>query len=118
VLTGINPYKSAWLAYINEVTGKLAIRSNVIPEVSAKSCGESIGMRIVGELYEGTVVFKVIDDGIGIHPETIRQIFDPVDSINVGLGIRNVDQRIRLYYGKDYGVSIYSSFQKILPSSK
>lgn len=71
-------------------------------------CGDNIRLRIVGELEKGTVIFKVIDDGIGIHPETIRQIFDPIDSINVGYGIRNVDQRIRLYYGKDYGVSIYS----------
>lgn len=71
-------------------------------------CGDSIRMRIVGELNGGTVVFKVIDDGIGIHPETMRQIFDPLDSINIGYGIRNVDQRIHLYYGKDYGVSIYS----------
>lgn len=54
------------------------------------------------------IIIKVIDDGNGIHPDTIRQIYDPLDQLNVGIGIRNVDQRIKLHYGKPFGVSIYS----------
>lgn len=69
--------------------------------------GDSIRMRVTGELADGKVIFKVIDDGIGIDPETVRQIQDPAGN-TVGYGIRNVDERIRLYYGQEYGVSIYS----------
>jgi two-component system sensor histidine kinase YesM len=71
-------------------------------------CGDRIHMRIVGSLEEGKIIFKIIDDGIGIHPELIRQMFDPIESINVGYGIRNVDQRIKLHNSNEYGVSIFS----------
>jgi len=70
--------------------------------------GDRIHMRIVGYSEGDAIVFKVIDDGVGIHPDLIRQIFDPRDKLNVGYGIRNVDQRIKLHFGKSYGVSIYS----------
>lgn len=71
-------------------------------------CGDRIHMRIVGRLAEQKIVFKIIDDGVGIHRDLIRQMFDPIESINVGYGIRNVDQRIKLHYGGEYGVSIFS----------
>jgi len=68
------------------------------------------GIRIKVSIQQvnNNIMIKVIDDGNGIHPDTIRQIFDPLDQINVGIGIRNVDQRIKLHYGKQYGVFIYS----------
>ncbi|HIW32494.1 MAG TPA: sensor histidine kinase [Candidatus Paenibacillus intestinavium] len=67
-----------------------------------------IRMRVSIHQENNNIMIKVIDDGNGIHPDTIKQIFDPLDQINVGIGIRNVDQRIKLHYGKQYGVSIYS----------
>ncbi|CAM3981593.1 sensor histidine kinase [Paenibacillus alkaliterrae] len=70
--------------------------------------GDRINIRIVGKLEEGLIAFQIIDDGIGIHPDTLRQLFDPVESLNVGYGIRNVDGRIRLHFGNEYGVSIAS----------
>ncbi|MBD2868037.1 sensor histidine kinase [Paenibacillus sp. IB182493] len=70
--------------------------------------GEGIHIRIVGRLEEGRIVFQVIDDGVGIRPDTLRQLFDPAESLNVGYGIRNVDSRIRLHFGAEYGVSIAS----------
>ncbi|TYP79645.1 sensor histidine kinase [Paenibacillus methanolicus] len=70
--------------------------------------GDHINLRIVGKLEEGTVVFKIIDDGVGMSAETIRQLFDPAESLNVGYGVRNVHQRIRLHFGGQYGVKIVS----------
>lgn len=49
----------------------------------------------------------MIDDGIGMTKETIRQIFSP-SGIKMGYGIRNVDQRIKLQFGDSYGVLLYS----------
>jgi two-component system sensor histidine kinase YesM len=71
-------------------------------------CADRIHIRIVGLLEEDNIVFKIIDDGIGIHPNLIHQMFDPVGGLNVGYGIRNVDQRIKLHYGNEYGVLIFS----------
>ncbi|MGI2295486.1 sensor histidine kinase [Paenibacillus sp. GXUN7292] len=67
-----------------------------------------VRMRVIIQKADKKVVIKIIDDGYGMHPDTIRQIFDPLDQLNVGIGIRNVDQRIKLHYGKPYGVSIFS----------
>lgn len=71
-------------------------------------CGDLINIQIVGLLDGGNIEFKIIDDGIGIHPDLTRQIFDSIRSLSVGYGIRNVDQRIKLYYGEAYGVTIFS----------
>lgn len=70
--------------------------------------GEQINIRITGSESDGCIVFKVIDDGIGMHPDLIDKLFDPLEMRSVGFGIRNVDQRIKLYYGEDYGVKISS----------
>jgi two-component system sensor histidine kinase YesM len=53
------------------------------------------------------IIFKIIDDGIGMHPKTIQDIFNK-NGIQVGYGIRNVDERIKLQFGDSYGVTIAS----------
>lgn len=70
--------------------------------------GDRIHIRIVGYLEEDIITFKIIDDGVGMHPHLIKQILAPMGSPNVGYGIRNVDQRIKLHFDKKYGLSIYS----------
>ncbi|PRX62400.1 histidine kinase/DNA gyrase B/HSP90-like ATPase [Cohnella sp. SGD-V74] len=72
-------------------------------------CGDRIHIRITGTVENGTIVFQVIDDGIGFRRETLRQIFEPAgDDTPAGYGIRNVDQRIKLHYGQEFGVTIAS----------
>ncbi|MFN0226065.1 sensor histidine kinase [Paenibacillus sp. KR2-11] len=89
-------------------TVKLILQPFIENALEHAWCGDHIHIRIVGRLEEGAVAFKIIDDGIGMDPGLIRQILDPVQGQNVGYGIRNVDQRIRLHYGAEYGVSIAS----------
>ncbi|MCG7406220.1 sensor histidine kinase [Paenibacillus sp. ACRRX] len=72
-------------------------------------CGDRIHIRIVGTLVGDDILFRVIDDGIGMRQERIDQIFDPQEHVNTGYGVRNVDQRIKLQYGEEYGVSIFSA---------
>lgn len=52
------------------------------------------------------MVMEVNDNGLGMKQETVNQILGTGDKI--GYGIRNVDQRIKLHYGKEYGVSLTS----------
>ena len=57
----------------------------------------------------------VIDDGIGMTAEAItralsRTATDPdTDTESSGLGVRNVDERIKLYFGPEYGLDFESS---------
>jgi len=71
-------------------------------------CGDRIHLRIVGQMDGEEILFRVIDDGIGMKQERIDQLFGPEGPMNAGYGVRNVDQRIKLQYGPRYGVSIYS----------
>lgn len=70
--------------------------------------GPHIHIRIEGRLDGGVIQFKIIDDGIGFAPDVLRQLEDPATRQSVGYGIRNVDERIRLHFGDEYGVRIAS----------
>ncbi|KRF43630.1 sensor histidine kinase [Paenibacillus sp. Soil787] len=68
---------------------------------------ERLHIRIVAYLEEGNIVFKVIDNGIGMSPETILKIFADKDQ-SIGYGIRNVNDRIKLQFGESFGITLHS----------
>lgn len=71
-------------------------------------CGDRIFIRIVAKKDGDDLLFRIIDDGVGMTSQRIHDIFDGRDHVNTGYGIRNVDQRIKLHYGAEYGVTIVS----------
>lgn len=70
--------------------------------------GDRIHIRIVAWLERDTIHYLIIDDGLGMPQERIEDIFSGQDNGNIGCGIRNIDQRIKLHYGLGYGVTICS----------
>ena len=54
------------------------------------------------------ILIQIQDDGIGMSLETLQIIEEEKDSQKGGIGIRNVHQRIQMYFGKEYGVEIKS----------
>lgn len=91
---------------------------------------------ITGTLNEGNIIISIKDDGVGMDSEKLdllSRLFieSPYDSENSGsksspliinpredaesakdlhthIGLINVDRRIKLYYGKEFGISIHS----------
>jgi two-component system, sensor histidine kinase YesM len=65
---------------------------------------------------ENEVLLEVEDDGIGFTPEKLAQLQAELDDdsgeikLESGFGIGNVNKRIRLYYGRQYGLSIKSEY--------
>ncbi len=55
------------------------------------------------------IVYEIIDDGIGFNPS--EKLGTPLESGLGGYGLRNVDQRIKLEYGPQYGVHVDSKPQ-------
>jgi two-component system sensor histidine kinase YesM len=53
------------------------------------------------------LLMEVKDNGLGMKQDTINQIFSQGPDA-IGYGIRNVDQRIKLHYGREYGIAITS----------
>jgi sensor histidine kinase YesM len=69
--------------------------------------GEPIWLKIWGYAQDESIVFQIIDDGVGMPPGKIESIFAP-SGVKAGYGIRNVHERIRLQFGEPFGVSIRS----------
>ncbi|PWM63782.1 MAG: sensor histidine kinase [Subdoligranulum variabile] len=54
------------------------------------------------------VLFKVSDDGIGMPPEQVEELLKNEPTDRTGIGIKNVNDRLRIYFGPQYGLSIES----------
>ncbi len=67
---------------------------------------------IKGYADGGHIVFQVSDDGVGMEPERLNTIFDheaeKSQSRFSGIGLSNVQERIKLHYGAGYGLQIES----------
>ncbi|MFC5403312.1 cache domain-containing sensor histidine kinase [Cohnella soli] len=63
-------------------------------------------IRIGAEEADGKLVVTVSDDGVGISNENLDNIFD-VNKTNAfrGYGANNINKRIKLLYGEDYGLT-------------
>jgi two-component system sensor histidine kinase YesM len=70
-----------------------------------------INVIIKASVSEEMLLLEVIDDGMGMRPDTLERIRGAdVRDGTTGYGIRNVDRRIKMTFGDSYGVQIYSRF--------
>lgn len=54
------------------------------------------------------ILFRVEDNGVGMTAEQVRAILDEDSQDRTGIGIKNVNDRLRIYFGKAYGLRITS----------
>ncbi|WP_161952924.1 sensor histidine kinase [Paenibacillus sp. EZ-K15] len=88
-------------------TVKLILQPFVENALEHAMSEEPLHIRIVAYQEEGTIVMKVIDNGVGMSEETISKILGYKDQ-SVGYGIRNVNERIKLQFGESFGVTMES----------
>ena len=55
------------------------------------------------------ILLIVADDGIGMEPEQVAALLQNEPSDRTGIGIKNVNDRLRIYFGPGYGLSIESA---------
>jgi two-component system sensor histidine kinase YesM len=71
---------------------------------------------INGEEGDNDYRIIVTDDGIGMDSERLAQITEGLSGKNPGdvkiYGLYNVNERIKLFYGEEYGISIESEYDK------
>jgi two-component system, sensor histidine kinase YesM len=68
-------------------------------------------LSVEAKIENGDLILTVADDGVGMTKETLAQLVDSLDKGGPslgGYGIRNVHERIRLTFGKPYGLSFES----------
>ena len=74
-------------------------------------------VRIIVENSDRTLFLRVRDDGVGIPDERVRQLNEqfagdtgaPTGQQKGGIALRNVNSRIRLMFGENYGLRIFSA---------
>lgn len=83
-----------------------AIMHGIAKDINRRECNISI----TAEREENDVVLTVRDDGPGMTPEQIHDVFleNTVSSVH-GYGVQNIEARIRLSFGEGYGVAFESS---------
>ncbi|NLX76034.1 MAG: sensor histidine kinase [Clostridiaceae bacterium] len=68
---------------------------------------------ITGEIHDGVIEITVRDNGRGINPDTLRKIRQSLkefrETSSTGFGLSNVNERLRIVYGPEFGLSIQSS---------
>ena len=62
---------------------------------------------------DSNIYIHIVDNGIGMTPEQIKQLLNPDENTQNrrglnGIGISNINQRIKITYGQEYGISITS----------
>ena|GEM_PF-1276956 len=65
-------------------------------------------LRITGLKSDGTIQFFVEDNGIGMTKETLEQVLtrlEQAETKGTSIGLSNVQQRVKLEYGEQYGLS-------------
>ncbi|MDR2185380.1 MAG: sensor histidine kinase [Treponema sp.] len=72
---------------------------------------ENGAITVLGVREGDSIVFRVIDNGVGIQEERLNKLRGYIrgenDDFN-SIGLRNVNRRIQLYYGEEYGISLES----------
>ncbi|MGN7761853.1 sensor histidine kinase [Paenibacillus sp. 22594] len=68
---------------------------------------------ITAELQEGLIVIRISDNGLGMNQETLKTILSGGKSNGgSGVGVRNVNERIGLVYGREYGLTFESEIEE------
>ena len=61
---------------------------------------------------EDTILLVVEDNGVGMTEEQCHEILYRENSDRVGIGIKNVNDRIRIYFGEKYGLKLFSELDE------
>lgn len=68
-------------------------------------------IKITGKEKDGIITLSVIDNGIGMSQEEVELLLTDSKRIHKhgsGVGLLNVNNRIRIFFGKEYGLTVES----------
>jgi len=78
------------------------IENSIVHGIEKKGEAGEISVTIKHE--DGKLISIVSDNGYGVDLEEIRELLNQTTENNKGLAIKNVNDRIKLYFGEDYGL--------------
>jgi two-component system sensor histidine kinase YesM len=90
----------------NKITLQPIIENAIIHGFEFGERGEIV---ISGREHGGGIMLAVRDNGVGIPPGKLGEIFTSVPRPDSGIGLRNINDRIKIYFGEEYGLSVEST---------
>lgn len=92
--------------YCNKITLQPIIENAIMHGLDLLVDEGRIDVRVSQE--GGDILFCVQDNGVGMSPEQARAILEEDSQDRTGIGIKNVNDRLRIYFGRQYGLRIIS----------
>lgn len=65
-------------------------------------------IKIVSEIDGNDLVIQVIDNGVGMDVEKCMDTSTKKKMMHTGIGLKNIEERIKLYFGDEYGIVLSS----------
>lgn len=86
-----------------------SLTHGIRPMFAEKRGKISIKVFSVGDM----LYYEVSDNGIGIEPEKLEELRTSTENIDNNssehIGLKNINQRIKLIFGEEYGITIDSA---------
>ncbi len=103
---------------IPKITLQPIVENSITHGIFAKGDVEG-KILITGSIDNNAIYLRISDDGIGIKENDLSFILsekkvksNSTSSKGSGYGIKNINERLKLYYGDDYGLSFSSIYEK------
>ncbi|MCT2194202.1 sensor histidine kinase [Paenibacillus sp. p3-SID1389] len=94
------------------------ILENIMVHALGKDRRSAVQIEVSAQREDGHIRISISDDGPGMEPDKLKALravlARPASKVfsGVSIGLRNVHERIRLFYGPPYGLEIDSSLGK------
>ena len=98
------------LGYLcNKITLQPLIENAIVHGLDMSEKGE-----ILIEVFEQgqDIIMTVSDNGVGMTHTQCEEILQKDSHQNNGIGIKNVNDRVKIYFGEQYGVTIFSELDE------
>ncbi len=67
---------------------------------------------IIAKMHKTVIKIIIKDTGVGIPPGELKKVLTPGYGKGMGVGLSNINERLKIIYGKEYQVKIFSVFNK------
>lgn len=96
---------------IPKITLQPILENSINHGILGKGEGEGL-ISILGYSMNSDIILTIADNGIGIKEETLNLLLSNklTSSKGSGYGLKNIDNRIKLLYGENYGLSFKSVY--------
>lgn len=93
---------------ILKMTIQPIVENSIIHGLLPAKCKGEKNILITGYKEAGYAYLQITDNGIGISEEKLLRLFEDFPSQKHGIGLKNVNERLKLTYGEECGLSAES----------